>query len=532
MGAKSLVSTLLASFAIGITAQTDAIMCPPQFINSPPPSNCQLKPLFGTIKSLYNYYVLELCSIASQFAHISYQLNVVIVIMLAVMAVVIVERAPSIRPKGHALIGVRGKMIQSRVCYSGLAAALELAEDNLESFEPTPACTNEYAKRSILSAAQSASSTVADGASRLCFAARGLQPNSLNDTVLGVSIYSEEPTVVMPGSRWGHFNLIQQSPLGIDVIHLDHPKSTLGSLVASFWPTSLLCPNFPEQWYITRIANTLLGSLRGRCPTLFVLVIAVDEAVHDLEILQLMSEASNPKQINFRGLAVQVSLAKVYDKIKQLYDEATELPGSELLVLLTGHGNSTKGMHLCRDEFINETDLYEFFELLKLQDTNSTPISVTILFDICREDQKPSIDPPAGITLIWSCSPGENAHAFRLQHDPKVPHSCTPKGDVACAPGSTSFARNHSKNMNGILRFAEALLGTETVQEAYRHITMDALFRRVNKLPLLNQADQRSTRRLSLAEASAADTGCGLRNVSKCGPSSHVRGVNELVHAG
>ncbi|CAE6460625.1 unnamed protein product [Rhizoctonia solani] len=569
MGASSFVSTLLTTFMIGIAAHTNAITYTPQLTNSPPSPNYQLKPSFGTIESLYTHYVLELCSIVGQFAHINYRLYVAIVIMLTAVAVVVV------------VVG-------------GLTAAPELAEDNVGSYRPAPVCANmsargktpsieEHTTGSMLGTAQSTPSIFDNGASGPSLVARGLQPNSLKDTVLDVNICSEVPTAIMPGFRRGHFNQVEQSPLRIDAIHLGHPEFTLDSLVASFWFTASFWPNFSEHGYITRITNSLLRSLHGQCPTLFVLVIAIDEATHDLEILRLITEASKLKQINFRSLAVEVSLAKVYDEIKRLYDEATEVPGSELLIILTGHGNSTNGMHLRGNEFINETDLYDFFDLLKLQDIHSAPIPITILFDICRVNQKPSVDPPDGITLIWSCSPGENAHAFRMRHDPKIPHSCfllalmmsLRRPDSTCTEEAFKrsikehldqltaylkevYSLRHSKgrchmclgsdklceepqqnidwgsvkNMNGILRFAEVLLGTETAREAYRHITIDALFRGVNNLPLLNQTDQISEQGLSITEAIAAEAGCDLYNIPKYGSIGHLRGVNELVHTG
>ncbi|KAJ1301628.1 hypothetical protein OPQ81_008874 [Rhizoctonia solani] len=190
--------------------------------------------------------------------------------------------------------------------------------------------------------------------------------------------------------------------------------------------TASLWRGFSEYRRIARIANThLLRSLLGFHPTLFVLVIVVEEGVHDLEILQLlMSGSSKPGQIHLTGLGGEVSLDKIYAAIKQLYDESVKVPGSQLLILLSGHGDSASRMCLPGNEFITETDLYRLFEELKLENTCPSPIPITILFDFCRESESSSAEPPEGVSLIWSCSPGENAHAFRLPHDPKIPHSC------------------------------------------------------------------------------------------------------------
>ncbi|CAE7140103.1 unnamed protein product [Rhizoctonia solani] len=159
-----------------------------------------------------------------------------------------------------------------------------------------------------------------------------------------------------------------------------------------------------------------------QCSILFVLVVAVDEAAHDHEVLQ---RAFGPPTLGGTYVARilgQVTFESLKAEVKQLYDECTKTSGSELFILLTGHGDKSNRMILSNQEFIDETDLFGL--LRELQETDPKLIPVTILFDICRESQQPSADTIEGVSLIWTCSPGEYAHALRLPYGPDIPSSC------------------------------------------------------------------------------------------------------------
>ncbi|KAG8751693.1 hypothetical protein FRC11_009116, partial [Ceratobasidium sp. 423] len=344
---------------------------------------------------------------------------------------------------GSGSLGVGDTSVRLGKCYNVASVASESSGDDLRPLDLAPTgvnlasisrrgkvCSVQECTLGSLNVAQSPThSTPNNVAPSSSLATQGLWFNARNETLLGGSICSEGPTVVEPGS-WRGPSISLQPTLAIDDTRQTYSTATWDRSPTYLRedanpPTVSLRPNFSGCRYITQIANTrLLCSLCGQHPTSFVLVVAVDEAIYDLDILRLISGASKQGRIHFSGLGRDVSLDKIHAKITQLYDSAAKIPGSELIVFLTGHGDGANRMHLRGDEFVDEADLYQLFESLKLQNTHPTFVPVTIFFDICRESDKPSGEPPEGVTLIWSCSPGESAHAFRLPHDPKIPHSC------------------------------------------------------------------------------------------------------------
>ncbi|KAG8749440.1 hypothetical protein FRC11_011330, partial [Ceratobasidium sp. 423] len=127
-----------------------------------------------------------------------------------------------------------------------------------------------------------------------------------------------------------------------------------------------------EIWRLIRENNDIDLDILLQPTVLFVLVIAVDETTHDLEILRRISGAPKLGRIDFSGLCGEVSLDKIYTTIKRLYDESAKVSGSELLILFTGKSDSTNRMRLNENESIDETDLYRYFERLKRQNTRPT----------------------------------------------------------------------------------------------------------------------------------------------------------------
>ncbi|KDN48690.1 hypothetical protein RSAG8_02677, partial [Rhizoctonia solani AG-8 WAC10335] len=125
--------------------------------------------------------------------------------------------------------------------------------------------------------------------------------------------------------------------------------------------------------------------------------------------------ALNSESIRFTGLGGWVTLEDIKTEIKKLCEESKRFPDSQVVIFLTGHGDECNRMTLPMSKSIDATDLFQL--LLEPHDTRSA-VPVTILFDICRPGVDPSPEPPEGITLIWTCSPGEAAGAYRLPHGP------------------------------------------------------------------------------------------------------------------
>ncbi|KAH7341505.1 hypothetical protein B0J17DRAFT_262931 [Rhizoctonia solani] len=543
-------------------------------ISRPPESICEHTPYLGVTKTLCNHCVFEPCPDNIQDSRLNCCLYAVIV-LYATSAVIVIAMALSVPfwlSGSQTLLEARYTNVKSRGrYYSTHAVSLK---DGLRPERSTPVgdfSANVFERPSLVT--------------------QGIQSNSGNETAQGGNIYSGvlASIAIAPNPQRGPSYPVRQPSLETHDNQLSHSKTTWSSLFANFWPSASLSTasvwsSFSRCCYMPRITNTYpLYSLRGLCPTLFALVIAVDEDIECLKILWSIPGVSEPGRINFHGLDEKVSLAKVYDTIKRLYDEATELLGSELLVVLTGHGDNVNRMQLHGGEFIGETDLYEFFKLLKLQDINSTPIPVTILFDICRKADKPSDEPPEGISLIWTCCPGEYAHSFRLPRDPKIPHSCfllalmmvaripdTARTDEAfknsvkehldqltaylkeahclnhskgkchlcinsdelCKEPQQNIDWRNAKNLNGILMFADALLGTNAAQEARRRITTSTMFCRVNKLPVVALEGPESKSPSSLTTEGTTNIKSDLVNVPNHGTRGHIRGANGSVHAG
>ncbi|CAE6536558.1 unnamed protein product [Rhizoctonia solani] len=583
--------------------------------------NRQLQLYLGAIKSLHSCHVLQRCIEENRVAHIIYRLSIVLCIVSTVAVIAVLRFILSLLSRDRASLESRGTIVRIRGRLDGIAVAPELVEVNLCPQASVPSGPRyigvsergrnspieQCTLQSPLDVAQAQTRIILHGvavdpplvAQELPPGARSwvISTGNIPEVVLNLLhtlwalvchlTYLVGPTAIVPGSQRGSSHPLQQSPpLDIGDTQPGRPKTawydffTHRGVGTSLSPVPF-GPSF-ARCYTRWIPDVLLRPLRGRHPTLFVLVIAIDEATHDLEILRLISEASKPGRINFSGLCKEVSLDKIYATIGRLYNESMNIPGSELLILLTGHGDSANRMRLHGDEFIDETDLYQFFEQLKLQNTHSTVIP-TILFDICREGDKPSREPPEGIGLLWSCSSGEYAHAFRLPYNPRIPHSCfllaLVMGSCINDPPCTSETFKHrvneqldrlivylkevyrlrhskgkcpvcleseelckeplqsidwrsakAKNMGGIIMLAEALLDTEIGQEIHRSITLNPTFRRANKLLPVDQADRGGG--LEVLSAAVGATTGNSGNIPKAGTNGHVRGANLSVHAG
>ncbi|CAE7061191.1 unnamed protein product [Rhizoctonia solani] len=106
-------------------------------------------------------------------------------------------------------------------------------------------------------------------------------------------------------------------------------------LAEYFWPSA----GFSSYGRKSRAPNRnrILRLLSGRRPTLFLMVIAVDEAVRDLWVLDRALTVLNSESVHFMGLGGWVTLEDIKTGVKRLCEESKEFPDSQIVILLTGH---------------------------------------------------------------------------------------------------------------------------------------------------------------------------------------------------
>ncbi|KAJ1309086.1 hypothetical protein OPQ81_004765 [Rhizoctonia solani] len=164
-------------------------------------------------------------------------------------------------------------------------------------------------------------------------------------------------------------------------------------------------------------------------PTLFMLAIAVSynglkDPQHDFDLLQEWLKDES-RSIRFQGISGEEATREmIEDAICKLYRQALQVPGSSLLILLTGEGDYTNRMHLMKGKFITDSDLRIW--LWKLRN-ESKPMGVptTIILDYCRLNKHiPLGVVQEGVEFIWTCSLGQTAAALRLPSTRDIPQSC------------------------------------------------------------------------------------------------------------
>ncbi|CAE6536562.1 unnamed protein product [Rhizoctonia solani] len=355
------------------------------------------------------------------------------------------------------------------------------------------------------------------------------------------------------------------------------------------WPSAGFAPS--GRMPRTAGRSRLLRSLYGQHPTLFLIVIAADEAVRDLWVLDHALRALNSESIRFTGLGGWITLDDIKTETKKVYEESREFPGSQVVILLTGHGGECNKMMLPMSKSIDATCL---FELLFDPHDAHPAAPVTILFDICRPGVDPSPEPPEGISLIWTCFPGEVSGAYRLPHGPD---SCFltalmmasrqlapnytdgPPQDVVqiqlnhiteylkelyiikhsqggcrwCLSGRRCFEpmpqnvdSKHAQNTDGLLMLMENLSGTTAADGVYRWFRDNPIFCTANNLPVprgfrerlwgriwqIVQAGRGGNPGSSVEKAMATGSDSRFDSLPGDNTSKHERGANKSVNAG
>ncbi|CAE6409453.1 unnamed protein product [Rhizoctonia solani] len=295
----------------------------------------------------------------------------------------------------------------------------------------------------------------------------------------------------------------------------------IGAILAELlWPSAGFSPYGYIHRYTSR--SRLLCSHYGRRPKLFFMVIATDDAVRDLWVLDHALRALNSEAIHFTGLGGWITLEDIETEIKKLRKKSEKTPGSQIVILLTGHGDKGNRMMLPMSKFIDAA--YIFKLLLEPHETRSK-IPITVLFDICRPSGDPGSVPPEGISTIWTCSPGQVAGAFRLPYGPdscflsammmasresdfsqaekppqelvqvqlervmeylkeldSIKHS---KGGCKwCWSGQGCYRPTSQTDTDGLLRLTKVLSGTEVAEGVHQWFTGDFTFCKVNGIEL------------------------------------------------
>ncbi|CAE6516016.1 unnamed protein product [Rhizoctonia solani] len=397
--------------------------------------------------------------------------------------------------------------------------------------------------------------------------------------------------------------LTQASPPTLDDIQLDSTKlwdqflAYFGErYIGTSIPDELSLSNFSPRQYIFRVINTrLLRSLYGWRPPLFILVIAVHDAIHDRDFLELALEPWKSGGVHFAGLINEVTLnsintaiRRLYDNIntaiRRLYDKSMRVPGSEVFILLTGHGNGANRMILSTNELISETTLFSL--LRAVQKGYPRLVPVTVLFDICRPGFIFNSPAPRGVSSVWSCFPGEKAGACRFPGF-NAPDSCflialimaartldfeytSQAGKIVIqerldqlttylrgihhmrhVSGGCSMcfdSRQHCvepkpqnvdwrdvKNMDGLLELVRVLSGTEIAEQVYQRFIGNDHFRTLNNLSSpkrsrsVHQADEEPQSGVSSAAVATSSPALGFSPLPN-NTSNHERGANLPVH--
>ncbi|KAG8716083.1 hypothetical protein FRC11_009708, partial [Ceratobasidium sp. 423] len=179
--------------------------------------------------------------------------------------------------------------------------------------------------------------------------------------------------------------------------------------------------------------SPLLASLfTGSCgpPTLFVLAIAVaynglQDPQHDFGLIQEWLKDHESRSVRFLGISgEEARRERIEDAIGQLYREALRIPGSKLLILLTGEGDYTNRMYLMGGRFVTDSDLRNWLWKLR-HESKPAGVPATIVLDYCRMNKHiPLGATQEGVEFVWSCSLGQTAAALRLSSAEDIPRSC------------------------------------------------------------------------------------------------------------
>ncbi|KAH7341510.1 hypothetical protein B0J17DRAFT_646880 [Rhizoctonia solani] len=424
-------------------------------------------------------------------------------------------------------------------------------QDSAQPLYPTPTDINgvsgsQRGKSSIVreivsglpsNAAQAQAQTTSIHAdTNLNLATHESRSDEINEEITEDIKHSEGATQNASGSRRGPSNPLHQSSLPVA------DEAGLGFFQAGlYYPVASLVGRFAETvrryWYIPRDQNSqrpLLHSLHGYNPTFSAFIIS-----------EKMPNETSRGHVRFVGFSQDVNLEA---EITKVYDDETRL-----------------------------------FQIL-----SEPTIPITILFDICRQGQRPSATPPSGISLFWTCSIGETAGACIIS-DCNAPNSCFlialmisactpnlqhtsetlgkmiqerldqvmgyleehysmrhPTGKCAkCSnapkpcdkPTQQNVDWGETKDMDGLLELAKILSGSDIANDVYRWFMEDDIFLRVNKLQdprelcPISPEHGGSKLGLSLAVVAAPSPPPDLEPLPE-GRGKHERGASGPVRAG
>ncbi|CAE6460647.1 unnamed protein product [Rhizoctonia solani] len=512
----SFTSILLAATVVKATARREvavhkhnsAVTCG-QFPTAP----LQWKSCF----SVYDRHIFARCFEVNQVAHINCRLNVLIYVMSTAAVVFAVGFVLSLLSRGQASprAGHTHLNVRRRGRYNNIIASSEPVRDGLMPSDPPQVGTNH-------------ASATERGRKRSVEAYTSGSPSnttlSRQDTVVDLTPATQAPPPTLDDIRldstklWDHFlAYFGERYIGIRI------------------PDELSLSNFSPRQYIFRVINTrLLRSLYGWRPPLFILVIAVHDAVHDHDFLELALEPWKSGGVHFAGLINEVTLNSINTAIRRLYDKSMRVPGSEVFILLTGHGNGANRMILSTNELISETTLFSL--LRAVQKGYPRLVPVTVLFDICRPGFIFNSPAPRGVSSVWSCFPGEKAGACRFPGF-NAPDSCFLIALIMAARTlDFEYTSQAGKiNMDGLLELVRVLSGTEIAEQVYQRFIGNDHFRTLNNLSSpkrsrsVHQADEEPQSGVLSAAVATSSPALGFSPLPS-NTSNHERGANLPVH--
>ncbi|KAF8753397.1 hypothetical protein RHS01_07013 [Rhizoctonia solani] len=189
----------------------------------------------------------------------------------------------------------------------------------------------------------------------------------------------------IPGSKRGSTGPVHQSSL-FNSDWLDLFQTGLNHSASSLVDRFIVLIRYPSiAWFGS---GPLLGTLYGRTPTLSIFAISSTDFEDDVKVLA-------------------DTLMPLYPQNFQLTNGHQGAPDRHLLIYVTSHGDTNNDMFISESKRLKESDLFGLFSQLA--------IVATILVDICREGNTPSISPPEGISVIRSCSLAQKAGTFRIK---------------------------------------------------------------------------------------------------------------------
>ncbi|ELU40609.1 hypothetical protein AG1IA_05365 [Rhizoctonia solani AG-1 IA] len=216
------------------------------------------------------------------------------------------------------------------------------------------------------------------------------------------TIYAELGTI--PGSKRGSTGPVHQSSL-FNSDWLDLFQTGLNHSASCLVDRFIVLIRYPSiAWFGS---GPLLGTLYGQTPTLSIFAISSTDFEDDVKVLADTLMPLYPQNFQLTKLDVNTAFTRIKHEIKKLCSGHQGAPDRHLLIYVTSHGDTNNDMFISESKRLKESDLFGLFSQLA--------IVATILVDICREGNTPSISPPEGISVIRSCSLAQKAGTFRIK---------------------------------------------------------------------------------------------------------------------